>query len=60
MFVSLPTLSCGCETWAFRARHKARITPVGMRFMRRTAKYTWQDYNTSEDILSELKNQPSV
>ena len=24
--------------------------------MRRTAKHTWQDYKTNEDILSELKN----
>jgi hypothetical protein len=31
-----------------------------MIFMRRTAKYTWQDYNTNEDILSELKNQLGV
>ena len=27
---------------------------VEMEFMR-TAKYTWQDYKTNEDILSELK-----
>jgi len=60
MFVSLPTLSYGCETWAFRERDKARITPAEMKFKRRTAKYTWQDYNTNEDILSELKNQPIV
>jgi hypothetical protein len=29
-----------------------------MKFMRRTAKYTWQDYKTNEDILSELKIKP--
>jgi len=29
-----------------------------MKFMRRTAKYTWQDYKTNEDILSELKIHP--
>jgi hypothetical protein len=28
--------------------------------MRRTAKYTWQDYKTNEDILSELKINPVV
>jgi hypothetical protein len=28
--------------------------------MRRTAKYIWQDYKPNEDILSELKNNPSV
>jgi hypothetical protein len=26
-----------------------------MKFMRRREKYTWQDYTTNEDILSELK-----
>jgi hypothetical protein len=26
-----------------------------MKFMGRTAKYTWQDYKINEDILSELK-----
>jgi hypothetical protein len=29
-----------------------------MKFMRRTAKYTWQDYKTNEDNLSELKINP--
>jgi len=50
MFVSLPTLSYECVTWAFRERDKARIKPAEMKFMRRTAKYTRQDYNTNEDI----------
>jgi hypothetical protein len=59
MFVPLPTLSYGCETWEFRERDKARITQAEMKFMRRTAKYTSQDYKTNEDILSELKIQPS-
>jgi hypothetical protein len=26
-----------------------------MKFMRRTAKYTWTNYKTNEDIISELK-----
>jgi hypothetical protein len=30
-----------------------------MKFMR-MAKYTWQDYKTNEDILSELKINPLV
>jgi len=33
---------------------------VEIKFMRRTAKYTWQDYKTNEDILSELKINPVV
>ena len=31
-----------------------------MKFVRRTAKYTWQDYKTNEDMLSELKINPIV
>ena len=31
-----------------------------MKFMRRTAKYTWKDYKTNENILSELKINPAV
>jgi hypothetical protein len=33
---------------------------VEIKFMRRTAKYIWQDYKTNEDILSELKINPVV
>jgi hypothetical protein len=29
-----------------------------MKFMRRTAKYTWKDYKTNEDILSAIKINP--
>jgi len=31
-----------------------------MKFMSVTGKYTWQDYKTIEDILSELKINPVV
>ena len=31
-----------------------------MKFKRRMAKYTWQDYKNNEDILSELKINPVV
>jgi hypothetical protein len=31
-----------------------------MKFMKRSANYTWQDYKTNEDILSELKINPVV
>jgi len=31
-----------------------------MKYMRRMAKYTTQDYRTSEDILSEFKISPVV
>jgi hypothetical protein len=37
-----------------------RITSVDMKIMMITAKYTQQDYETNEDILSELKINPVV
>jgi hypothetical protein len=36
------------------------ITSAEMKFMRRAAKYTWQDFKTNEDILSELIINPIV
>jgi hypothetical protein len=40
-------------------RHKAsdarRITAAEMKYMRRTAGYTWTDYKTNEQIAKELK-----
>jgi hypothetical protein len=44
---------------AFREKDKSKITSVAMKFMK-TAKYTWQDYKTNEDMLSELKINPIV
>jgi len=34
------------------------MTSAEMEFIRRTAKYAWQDYKTSDKILSELKIRP--
>jgi hypothetical protein len=31
-----------------------------IKFIRRREKYTWQDYTTNEDMLSELKINPIV
>ena len=41
-----------------REQGKSRITSAEMKFMRRTAKYTWKDYETNEDNLSALKINP--
>jgi hypothetical protein len=46
---------CGCESWAVRELGKYRVTSAETKCLRNTAKYTWKDYKTSEDILSELK-----
>ena len=42
------------KLWAIREQDKYTVISVEMEFMR-TSKYTWQDYKTNEDILSELK-----
>jgi hypothetical protein len=33
---------------------------IEIKFMRRMAKYRWQDYKNNKDILSELTNNPVV
>jgi hypothetical protein len=43
---------------AMRGQNECRITSAEMKFERRKAKYTWKDYKTNEDILSELKINP--
>jgi hypothetical protein len=48
--LALPALLYGCETWAIKEQDKSRITSAEIKFVRRTPKYTWQDYKTNEDI----------
>lgn len=57
---ALPTLLCGYKTWAIREQDKSRIVSAEVQFMRRTAKYTSQDYKINEDILSALKINSAV
>jgi hypothetical protein len=45
---------------AMRGQNVSRITSEEMKFVRRKTKYTWKDYKTNEDILSELKIKPVV
>jgi len=56
--LGLPASLYGYRTWAIREQYKSSVTSVQIQFMRRTAKYTWQDYKTNEGILSELKINP--
>jgi len=55
-----PALLYGWETQEIREHYKYRITLAEMKFMRITAKYTWQDYETNEDVLSKLQINPIV
>jgi len=58
--LALPAFLYGRENGAIREQDKSRITSAGMKCMKRSAKYTWQDYKTNEDILTELKINPVV
>ena len=48
--LALPGLLYGRETWTIKARDPRRITAAEMKHMRRTAGYTWTDYNTNTQI----------
>jgi hypothetical protein len=51
----LPVLLYGGETWTVKARDARRITAAEMKYMSRTAGYTWTDYKTNKQIAKELK-----
>jgi len=56
--LALPVLLYGSETWTVKARDARRITAAQMKYMRRTAGYTWTDYKTNTQITKELKVTP--
>jgi len=45
----------GSETWTVKAKDARRITAAEMKYMRRTAGYTWTDYKTNAQYTEELK-----
>jgi hypothetical protein len=53
--LALPVLLYGSETWTGKSKDKSRLTTAEMRFMQKTANYTWRDRKTNEEILKELK-----
>jgi len=56
--LALPVLLYGSETWAIKASDARRITAAEMKYMRRTAGYTWTDYKTNAQIAKELNITP--
>ena len=48
----------GSESWTIKARDARRITAAEMKYMRRTAGYTWTDHKTNTKIAKELKITP--
>jgi hypothetical protein len=53
--LAFPVLLYGSETWTVKSKHRSRLIAAEMRFVRKTAKYTWRDHKTNEEILNELK-----
>jgi len=56
--LAIPVLLYGSETWTIKAKDTRRITAAEMKYMRRTAGYTWTDYKTDAQISKELKITP--
>ena len=56
--LTLPVLSYGNETWTIRARDATRKTAAEMKYMTRTAGYTWTNYKTNKQNANELKITP--
>jgi hypothetical protein len=48
--LALPVLLYGSETWTVKSKDKSTLTAAEMRFMCKTAKYTWRDHKTNEEI----------
>ena len=56
--LALAVLLYGSETWTIIASDARRITAAEMKYVRKTAEYTWADYKTSVQIAKELKITP--
>ena len=56
--LALPVLLYGSETRTVKARNGRRISAAEMKYMRRTAGYTWGDYKTNSNIAKELEITP--
>jgi hypothetical protein len=56
--LALPVLLNGSKTGTIKARDASRISAAEMKYMRRTAGYTWTDYKTNTQIAKELKITP--
>jgi len=54
----LSTLLYSSENWTTVAQDARRITPAEIKYMRKTAGYTWTDYKTNTEIAKELNITP--
>jgi hypothetical protein len=53
--LALTVLIYRSETWTIKARDARRISAAEMKYMRRTAGYTWTDDKTNLHIAKELE-----
>jgi hypothetical protein len=58
--LALPALLYGSENWTTKARDARIITAAAMKYMRKTAGYSWSDYKTNTEIAKELNTTPVV
>ena len=56
--LALPVLLHRSESWTIKARDARRISAAEMKYVRRTAGYTWTDHKTNKQITKELKITP--
>jgi hypothetical protein len=56
----LPVLLYGSETWIIKSNDARRMSAAEMKYMRRTAEYTWTDYKTNTQIAKDLKITPII
>ena len=54
--LALPVLLYGSETWAIKASDVRRITAAEMKYMRRTAGYTWDRLQNKRTNCKGVKN----
>jgi len=54
--LALPVLLYGSETWTVKARDARRITVAEMKYMRRTAGYTWDRLQNKYTNCKGVKN----
>jgi hypothetical protein len=57
-FNTLPFPYLLYRNWTIKARDATRITAAEMKYMRRTAGYTWTDHKTNTEISKELNVNP--
>jgi hypothetical protein len=46
--LALPVLLHVSEIWPVESKYKSRLTAAEMKFMQKTAKYTWRDHRTNK------------